>query len=160
MNYITPGKHRRLNIAVIGTGIAGMSAAWLLNKGHRITVYEKNDRIGGHSNTVDASVDQVKTPVDTGFIVYNELNYPNLTALFKHLDVPTKASEMSFAASLGDGDFEYADELFTQYKGNNTSQVQAQKEQKQVVKNKELVRHSRASLFSPKCSNRHVGRPK
>jgi predicted NAD/FAD-binding protein len=108
LNYITPGKHRRLNIAVIGTGIAGMSAAWLLNKGHRITVYEKNDRIGGHSNTVDASVDQVKTPVDTGFIVYNELNYPNLTALFKHLDVPTKASEMSFAASLGDGDFEYA----------------------------------------------------
>jgi predicted NAD/FAD-binding protein len=99
---------RRLNIAVIGTGIAGMSAAWLLNRGHRITVYERNARIGGHSNTVDALTERSITPVDTGFIVYNELNYPNLTALFDHLGVRTKESDMSFAASLNGGAMEYS----------------------------------------------------
>ena len=99
---------RRLNIAVIGTGIAGMSAAWLLNRGHRITVYERNARVGGHSNTVDALTERSITPVDTGFIVYNELNYPNLTALFDHLGVRTKESDMSFAASLNGGAMEYS----------------------------------------------------
>jgi predicted NAD/FAD-binding protein len=98
----------RLNIAVIGTGIAGMSAAWLLGKRHQVTVYEKQGRIGGHSNTVDAPDNQGTTPVDTGFIVYNERNYPNLTALFEHLGVATKASEMSFSASQGGGQFEYS----------------------------------------------------
>jgi predicted NAD/FAD-binding protein len=99
---------RRLNIAVIGTGIAGMSAAWLLNRGHRITVYERNGWVGGHSNTVDALTERSITPVDTGFIVYNELNYPNLTALFEHLGVRTKESDMSFAASLDGGSMEYS----------------------------------------------------
>lgn len=105
---INPQTRHPLNIAVIGTGIAGMSAAWLLNREHSVTVYEKNDRIGGHSNTVDAITTQGPTPVDTGFIVYNERNYPNLTALFRHLDVPTRDSEMSFAASLDGGRLEYA----------------------------------------------------
>lgn len=108
MNPISPETNRRLNIAVVGTGIAGMSAAWLLNQGHRITIYEQNARIGGHSNTVDVTTPRGIVPVDTGFIVYNERNYPNLTALFKHLDVPTKDSEMSFAASLDGGAMEYA----------------------------------------------------
>jgi predicted NAD/FAD-binding protein len=101
-------KKSRLNIAVIGTGIAGMSAAWLLSKRHKVTVFEKQNRVGGHSNTVDTLLDDLNTPVDTGFIVYNELSYPNLIALFDYLDVPTKASNMSFSASLGNGDFEYA----------------------------------------------------
>ncbi len=108
MNPVSPTTNRRLNIAVVGTGIAGMSAAWLLNQGHRITLYERNDRIGGHSNTVDVATPHGTIPVDTGFIVYNERNYPNLTALFEHLDVPTRDSEMSFAASLDGGDMEYA----------------------------------------------------
>ena len=103
----SPSNHR-LKIAVVGTGIAGMSAAWLLNQRHSITVYEKCDRIGGHSNTVDVPTKSGMTPVDTGFIVYNERNYPNLTALFKHLDVPTKESDMSFAASLDGGKLEYS----------------------------------------------------
>ena len=100
--------NQRLKIAVVGTGIAGMSAAWLLNQRHEITVYEKCTRIGGHSNTVDVPTKRGTTPVDTGFIVYNERNYPNLTALFEYLGVPTKESDMSFAASLDGGKFEYS----------------------------------------------------
>ena len=97
------GCGRPLDIAVIGQGIAGMSAAWLLSHGHRVTVYEAEDRLGGHSHTVDAG----PTPVDMGFIVYNEVNYPNLVQLFRHLGVPTRRSEMSFAVSLDDGALEY-----------------------------------------------------
>lgn len=107
-----------LDIAVIGTGISGLSAAWLLSRRHRVTVYESNARPGGHSHTIDAPVvgptaegpngrtDAI--PVDIGFIVYNEHTYPNLTALFRHLDVPTRASDMSFGVSLDDGALEYA----------------------------------------------------
>ncbi len=99
---------RPLNIAIVGTGIAGMSAAWLLARRHTVTVYERDGRIGGHTNTVDAPDPGGPIPVDTGFIVYNEANYPNLVALFKHLDVPTKPSEMSFAASVDGGALEYS----------------------------------------------------
>ena len=97
-----------LNIAIVGTGIAGMSAAWLLSMSHSVTVYEKDRRMGGHSNTVEVSDSNSSIPVDTGFIVYNEANYPNLVALFKHLGVPSKPSEMSFAASVDDGALEYS----------------------------------------------------
>jgi len=100
--------HRPLEIAVIGSGISGMSAAWLLSARHRVTVYEREPRLGGHSNTVDAPSPFGPVPVDTGFIVFNETNYPNLTALLRHLDVPTKASVMSFAASFDNGAFEYS----------------------------------------------------
>jgi predicted NAD/FAD-binding protein len=93
-----------MNIAVIGSGISGLSAAWLLSKGHRVTLFESDTRLGGHSNTVDVG----QQPVDTGFIVYNEVTYPNLTALFAHLNVPTKPSEMTFAVSLDDGRLEYS----------------------------------------------------
>lgn len=101
-------QNHRLKIAVVGTGIAGMSAAWLLNQRHHITVYEGNGRLGGHANTVDVPSATGLCPVDTGFIVYNTRNYPNLTALFDHLAVPTKPSDMSFAASLRGGALEYA----------------------------------------------------
>jgi predicted NAD/FAD-binding protein len=77
MSHVFPTTNRRLNIAVVGTGIAGMSASWLLDQGHRITIYEQNARIGGHSNTVDVTTPRGVVPVDTGFIVYNERNYPN-----------------------------------------------------------------------------------
>ncbi|WP_313528273.1 FAD-dependent oxidoreductase [Shinella sp.] len=93
-----------MKIAVVGTGIAGLSAAWLLSQRHDVTVFEAQARIGGHCNTVDAG----GTPVDTGFIVYNDTTYPNLKALFTHLDVPTKASDMSFAVSMDKGQLEYA----------------------------------------------------
>ena len=92
------------DIAVVGGGISGLSAAWLLAGRHRVTLFEADERIGGHSHTVMVG----DTPVDTGFIVYNEATYPNLTALFAHLDVPTKHAEMSFAVSLDDGRLEYS----------------------------------------------------
>lgn len=98
----------RLKIAVIGTGISGLSAAWLLQQRHDVTVYERAARLGGHSNTVDVNAGDRTVPVDTGFIVYNPPNYPNLTALFEHLGVPTKPSDMSFGVSLDGGDLEYS----------------------------------------------------
>lgn len=100
---------RSLDIAVIGSGIAGLSAAWLLGQRHRVTLYEAGARLGGHSCTVDApQADGSRVPVDMGFIVYNEATYPNLTALFEHLGVASRPSDMSFAVSLGGGAFEYA----------------------------------------------------
>lgn len=98
----------RLNIAVIGTGISGLSAAWLLSQRHDVTVYERACRPGGHSNTVQVKAAGGAIPVDTGFIVYNPKNYPNLTALFDHLGVTTKRSDMSFGVSLDGGKLEYA----------------------------------------------------
>jgi hypothetical protein len=93
-----------LSIAVVGSGISGLSAAWLLSQRHRVTLFEAEGRLGGHSHTVDAS----GAAVDTGFIVYNEATYPNLTALFRHLGVVTKSTDMSFAVSLDDGRLEYS----------------------------------------------------
>jgi predicted NAD/FAD-binding protein len=109
-----------MKIAVVGAGISGMSAAWLLNQGHDVTLYEAEGRLGGHSQTVDAPAARGDIPVDMGFIVYNELNYPNLTALFSHLNVPTKVSNMGFAVSLDDGRVEYGGDnlltLFSQFR--------------------------------------------
>lgn len=104
----TPASSPGRRIAVVGSGISGLSCAWLLSQGHDVTLFEADDRIGGHSNTVDAPSPRQPVAVDTGFIVYNETNYPNLTALFEHLGVPTKAAHMSFAVSIDDGAFEYS----------------------------------------------------
>ncbi len=99
---------RKLNIAVIGGGISGLSAAWLLSKGHHVTLFEKSDTLGGHANTVDVDTPDGPVPVDTGFIVFNERNYPNLCALFRHLDVKCSSTIMSFSMTHDDGRYEYA----------------------------------------------------
>ncbi|MBL8544404.1 MAG: FAD-dependent oxidoreductase [Hyphomonadaceae bacterium] len=108
MAFTSTDNIRRQNIAVIGSGIAGMSAAWLLSQRHNVTIYEKTDRLGGHSNTVVVKTSLGPTPVDTGFIVFNDATYPNLIALFDHLGVATKASDMSFGVSLNGGKTEYS----------------------------------------------------
>jgi len=97
-----------LDIAIVGSGIAGLSAAWLLNRRHEVTVYEQADSVGGHSDTATVTMGGRELNVDTGFIVYNPVNYPNLVELFRYLDVPTMTSDMSFAASLDDGRLEYS----------------------------------------------------
>lgn len=94
-------------IAVIGAGISGMGAAYMLSEDHKVTLFEAEPRLGGHARTIMAG----KTghqPVDTGFIVFNYANYPHLARLFKALDVPVTKSNMSFGASLDGGRIEYA----------------------------------------------------
>ena len=104
-----------LRIAVVGGGIAGLSAAWLLGRTHRVTLFEAEGRVGGHANTVDAPGRRGRVAVDTGFIVFNEANYPNFTALLAHLGVAHKAADMALSVSLDDGDFEYSSNaLFAQ----------------------------------------------
>lgn len=97
-----------MRIAVIGSGISGNSAAWALSDQHEVVLYEKRLRPGGHSATADIDYDGTPMSVDTGFIVYNELNYPNFTALLDHLDVATEFSDMSFALSADDGKLEWS----------------------------------------------------
>jgi predicted NAD/FAD-binding protein len=101
-------ENNHVRIAIVGTGIAGLASAWLLNRRHAITVFEAEPRLGGHTNTVTMAAGDREIAVDTGFIVYNEHTYPLLTKLFAHLDVRTEASDMSFSASIGEGALEYA----------------------------------------------------
>lgn len=95
-------------IAVVGAGISGLSAAWGLSRAHDVTLFEADSRLGGHAHTKTVQTVGGPVPVDTGFIVYNQKNYPNLTALFDHLSVKTHASDMSFALSLRGGAYEYS----------------------------------------------------
>jgi len=97
----------RLRIAVVGAGIAGLGAAWLLSRKHEVVLFEAGDRLGGHARTVDVPGPNGPIPVDTGFIVFNHVNYPHLTGLFRHLDVATNKSDMSFAVSVDNGAIEY-----------------------------------------------------
>jgi predicted NAD/FAD-binding protein len=88
---------QKKRIAIIGTGIAGMSAAHKLHRDFELTLYEKNQYVGGHTNTVTVNEDGAEIPIDTGFMVYNEVTYPNLTRLFQELQVATKPTSMSFS---------------------------------------------------------------
>lgn len=111
-------QEKRTNIAIIGGGISGLGSAYLLYPHHNVTIYEKNDYIGGHSRTVDVPTAAGKIPVDTGFIVFNKRNYPLLTSLFNHLEVEIQKSNMSFGVSINNGWLEYStnnlNTLFTQ----------------------------------------------
>lgn len=115
-----------MRIAVIGSGIAGLGAAHMLNQQHHVTLYEADDRAGGHANTVPVTLDGQTWPVDTGFLVLNERTYPRLLALFSELDIDLAASDMSFSASLRPSGVEWS--------GSNLNTVFAQ----------------RSNLFSPR----------
>ena len=106
-SFVTaPAEARR--IAVVGSGIAGLSTAWLLADQYRVTLFEAGDYFGGHSNTVDVTLEGVTHPVDTGFLVHNDLTYPNLVPLLAYLGVPVHASDMSFGVSIHEPDIEWA----------------------------------------------------
>src|SRR6478735_11064763 len=106
-------------IAVVGGGISGLACAWLLARRFPVTLYEAGREPGGHTRTVDACVDGVTHPVDTGFLVFNDRTYPQLIRLFDHLGVRSVASEMSFSVRIGAGELEWA--------GTNLSSVFAQR---------------------------------
>jgi predicted NAD/FAD-binding protein len=98
---------RRQKIAVVGTGIAGLSAAWLLDRHHDVTVFESEAEVGGHSHSVNVGTQAAPLWIDMGFIVFNEPCYPNLLRLFEHLGVAHQLSDMSFGVSVDRGKLEY-----------------------------------------------------
>ncbi|MGE5946150.1 MAG: NAD(P)-binding protein, partial [Betaproteobacteria bacterium] len=110
---------KRQRIAVVGAGISGLASAWLLGRHHDVTLLEGAGYLGGHTNTVDVTLEGKTHPVDTGFLVFNERTYPNLIAMFALLGVDSVETEMSFAVSLEDPDLEWA--------GSNLATVFGQK---------------------------------
>jgi len=110
---------RRQRVAVVGAGISGLASAWLLSRDYEVTLFEAAGYLGGHTNTVDVTLEGRTHPVDTGFLVYNDRTYPNLIALFALLGVQSVQTEMSFAVSLENPDLEWA--------GSNLATVFGQK---------------------------------
>jgi predicted NAD/FAD-binding protein len=98
---------RRQKVAIVGTGIAGLSAAWMLNPHHDVTVFESEAEVGGHSHSVNVGTPDKPLWIDMGFIVFNEPCYPNLLKLFEHLGVEHQLSDMSFGVSVDRGNLEY-----------------------------------------------------
>ncbi len=100
---------RNLNVAVVGSGISGLSAAWLLSQKHTVTLFESDHRLGGHAHTVEVGLGSGKSVgVDTGFIVSNTWTYPNFTALMDYLDVDMNSTRMTFSVSADQGRYEYS----------------------------------------------------
>ncbi|MDC3056900.1 NAD(P)-binding protein [Candidatus Pelagibacter sp.] len=96
-----------MKIAVIGSGISGLSASYFLSKKHHVDLFEKEDRFGGHSYTIDVIENKKRIPVDIGFIVFNHLTYPNLINFFNEIDIEIEKSDMSFSVSVEGTNFEY-----------------------------------------------------
>ena len=97
-----------MKIAVIGSGISGLSSAYYLSKKYKVDLFEKDDHFGGHSYTYEIKERDKIVPVDVGFIVFNEVTYPNLIKFFKHLNIPYEKSNMSFSVSIKKSNIEYS----------------------------------------------------
>jgi uncharacterized protein len=97
-----------MRIAVVGAGVSGLVAAHLLHGQHELTVFEERRKVGGHTNTIRVDTAYETHYVDTGFIVFNDRNYPNFERLLDRLGVPSQPSQMSFGVSDATGEFEYA----------------------------------------------------
>ena len=96
------------SVAIIGTGIAGMGCGHFLHRTHRLSFYERNDYVGGHTNTVTVDEEGRSVPIDTGFMVFNRVTYPHLTRLFTELGVPVKPTSMSFSVRHAESGLEFA----------------------------------------------------
>src|SRR6056300_1469841 len=108
-----------VRIAVIGSGISGLTSAYYLSKEHDVSVFEASDRIGGHTATVDVQLGPRRYAIDTGFIVYNDWTYPNFIELLDTLGVATQPTEMSFSVRCDNSGLEYG--------GNNLNTLFAQR---------------------------------
>ena len=97
-----------MKVAVIGSGISGLSSAYFLSKKYKVDLYEKDNHFGGHSFTYEIEEDNKTVPVDLGFIVFNEVTYPNLVNFFNELKVPYEKSDMSFSVSIKNSNVEYS----------------------------------------------------
>jgi predicted NAD/FAD-binding protein len=102
-----------MKTAIVGSGISGLATAWLLNQHHQVTLFEAADYIGGHTHTVDVELEGKRYGVDTGFLVFNQRAYPNLTAMLRVMNIETVATEMSFAVSMADPQLEWAGSTLT-----------------------------------------------
>ncbi len=96
-----------MKVAVIGSGISGLSAAYYLSKNHQVDLFERENHFGGHSYTVDVTLNKKKVSVDVGFIVFNHQTYPNLINFFKEIDIEIEKSDMSFSVSVENSNYEY-----------------------------------------------------
>ena len=96
-----------MKLAIIGSGISGLSAAYSLSKKYKVDLFEKEDHFGGHSHTIDVNVGDNIVPVDIGFIVFNKKTYPNLINFFQENDIAIEKSNMSFSVSVRDSNIEY-----------------------------------------------------
>lgn len=141
-----------MKLAIIGTGISGLTAAYLLRKQYDITVYESDDRIGGHTATKTITTQDGTYDIDTGFIVYNDWTYPNFIKLMDHLGVTSQPTSMGFSAFYADGRFEYSgDNINTLFSDRRTifSPAHWQMLRDIVRFNRESVAHWRSGAIRP-----------
>ena len=138
-----------MKVAIIGSGISGLSCAWLLNQKYDITLFEENNYLGGHSNTASITYNDKEIDVDTGFIVFNFRTYPNLKALFELLNVKIQKSNMSFGIKNLDNNLEYS--------GSNLTSLFAQKKNLCNIKFwmmlKDILKFNRNAIKTIKANN-------
>ena len=96
-----------MKIAVVGSGISGLSSAYFLSQKHQVDLFEREDHFGGHSHTLELIIDKKKIPIDIGFIVFNHKTYPNLINFFKEINIDIEKSDMSFSVTVENSNFEY-----------------------------------------------------